>query len=61
MRFQALALLAAVGSAVAQGVTDKITPDGVTPDGCKPHVDGKFEIAIIEAGNKGKRDLALQV
>jgi hypothetical protein len=56
MRYQVLALLAAVGSAVAQGVTEKISPKVAAPDGCKTAVDGKFEIAIVPLGAKTKRD-----
>jgi len=56
MRYQALAILAAVGSAVAQGVTDKLSPMSAAPDGCKSTVDGKFEIAILPLSTKTKRD-----
>lgn len=61
MRYQALAFLAAVCSVAAQGVTDKIAPPGYPPEGCKPYVEGKFEIGIVEIANNQKRDLALQV
>lgn len=56
MKYHALAVLAALGSAIAQGVTDKIAPTAPAPAGCKPTVNGKFEIAIVELGNKSKRD-----
>ncbi|KAK0710115.1 hypothetical protein B0T26DRAFT_432848 [Lasiosphaeria miniovina] len=60
MKYQALALLATAASAVAQGVTDKISPKESAPDGCQPSVDGKFEIAIVETGSKSKRDSFFQ-
>ncbi|KAK5658078.1 hypothetical protein OQA88_2634 [Cercophora sp. LCS_1] len=43
MRYQALAFLAAVGSVVAQGVTDKISPPKAPQSGCEGTIDGKFE------------------
>jgi hypothetical protein len=61
MKYQALALLAALGSVVAQGVTDRIAPLVPAPRGCRPSVNGKFEIAIVELGNKVKRDLLVNV
>ncbi|KAK0616959.1 hypothetical protein B0T14DRAFT_388933, partial [Immersiella caudata] len=57
MKYQALAILAALGSVAAQGVTGRIAPPAPAPPGCRPSVNGKFEIAIVELGNKGKRDL----
>jgi hypothetical protein len=61
MRHQVLGLLAAVGFAAAQGVTDKVAPPAPPPEGCKPNVDGKFEIAVLEIGSTQKRDTILQV
>lgn len=61
MKYQALVLLAAVASAIAQGVTAQVKPEGGPPDGCQPHVDGSFEITVVEIGNMEKRDLVLQV
>ncbi|KAK4444497.1 hypothetical protein QBC34DRAFT_451898 [Podospora aff. communis PSN243] len=61
MKYQALAVLAALGSVVAQGVTDRIAPPVPAPPGCRPSVNGKFEIAIVELGNKVKRDLLVNV
>jgi len=60
MKYQALAVLAALGSVVAQGVTGQIAPNTPAPAGRKPF-NGKFEIAIVELGNKAKRDLLLNV
>ena len=61
MKYHALAVLAALGSAIAQGVTDKIAPTAPAPPGCKPTVNGKFEIAIVELSNKLKRDHVIKV
>ncbi|KAK4225147.1 hypothetical protein QBC38DRAFT_271524 [Podospora fimiseda] len=59
MRSQVLALLSVVGLAVAQGVTSNIAPAASAPASCKPTIDDKFEIAIVELANNQKRDLAL--
>ncbi|KAK1828068.1 putative covalently-linked cell wall protein [Podospora conica] len=49
MKFQAITLLLATAtSAVAQGVTDSISPSTPAPPGCKPSFDGKFELHIQE-------------
>ena len=61
MKYQALAILAALGSAAAQGVTEKISPTAPAPAGCTSSVSGKFEIAIVELGDKRKRDEVVQV
>ncbi|KAK3349791.1 hypothetical protein B0T25DRAFT_249397 [Lasiosphaeria hispida] len=60
MRTQVLALLAAVGSAAAQAVTEKVAPTASAPAGCEPSVEGKFEISIVELGDKSKRDQFLK-
>jgi len=61
MKYQALAILAALGSAAAQGVTENISPTAPAPAGCTSSVSGKFEIAIVELGDKRKRDEVVQV
>ncbi|KAK4162911.1 hypothetical protein QBC43DRAFT_214062 [Cladorrhinum sp. PSN259] len=59
MKSQVVALLSVVGLAVAQGVTSNIAPAASAPASCKPSLDDKFEIAIIDLASKQKRDLAL--
>ncbi|KAK3987978.1 hypothetical protein QBC44DRAFT_111698 [Cladorrhinum sp. PSN332] len=59
MRSQVLALLSVVGLAVAQGVTGNVAPAAPAPASCKPALDSKFEIAIIDLANNQKRDLTL--
>ncbi|KAK0629288.1 hypothetical protein B0T17DRAFT_633893 [Bombardia bombarda] len=56
MKYQALALLTAVGSATAQGVTDKIAPTASAPAGCDASFDSTFEIVISSPENLAKRD-----
>lgn len=59
MKFHVITLLAAIlGPAVvaAQGVTEKIAPTATGAAGCEPTIDGKFEIAIVDAGSVQKRD-----
>ncbi|KAK0707986.1 hypothetical protein B0H67DRAFT_325581 [Lasiosphaeris hirsuta] len=60
MRTQVFALLAVVGSAATQAVTQKVAPTASAPAGCKPSVEGKFEISIVELGDKAKRDQFLK-
>lgn len=55
------AVLAAVGFALAQGVTDKIAPPASPPRGCAPDVDGKFEITVVELGDLDKMESTSQV
>jgi len=59
MKSQVVALISVVGLAVAQGVTSNIAPAASAPASCKPSLDDKFEIAIIDLASKQKRDLAL--
>ncbi|KAK4128062.1 hypothetical protein N657DRAFT_564211, partial [Parathielavia appendiculata] len=54
------ALLAMVVFAIAQGVTDKIAPEGGAPAGCKPTLDAKFEITIIPFKGMAKKDMAIE-
>jgi len=56
MRFQAFALFMAVGTALAQGVTEKIAPKAPSPANCKSGIQGKFEIAIVALANVQKRE-----
>lgn len=59
MKFHVITLLAAIlGPAVvaAQGVTEKIAPTATGAAGCEPTIDGKFEIAVVDAGSVQKRD-----
>jgi len=66
MKYQSLAVLAAVGPAAAQGVTDKITPPTKAPEGCVSSYtglgkSGRFEFAINPIGSdQTKRDDFLQ-
>ncbi|KAL2167704.1 hypothetical protein VTG60DRAFT_923 [Thermothelomyces hinnuleus] len=60
MKFKIVASLAMVASAVAQGVTEKIAPEGDAPSGCKPNFDGPFQITVVPLTDKAKRDLALE-
>ena len=54
----ALVVLGAVaGSVFAQGVTDKISPDGLAPEGCEATDDGTFEISIAQVVGASKRGL----
>ncbi|KAI0174892.1 covalently-linked cell wall protein [Pestalotiopsis sp. NC0098] len=55
MKYAAVAL-AFVGAAYAQGVTDKIAPEGGIPDGCSGSFDGNFEITVAQV-SYSKRDL----
>ncbi|KAK4098032.1 hypothetical protein N658DRAFT_509948 [Parathielavia hyrcaniae] len=59
MKLQLFALLVTAVSAVAQGVTDKIAPEGEAPAGCKPTLDAEFEITIIPLKGMAKKDLAI--
>ncbi|KAH6640288.1 hypothetical protein F5144DRAFT_639864 [Chaetomium tenue] len=59
MRFQLSALLAMVPLAIAQGVTDKVAPEGDAPAGCQPNTDGRFEITVVPLAEKAKRDSLL--
>jgi hypothetical protein len=61
MKLQLFAFLAMVALAVAQGVTDKIAPDGDAPAGCEANTDSKFEITIVPLKTKAKKDLAIEV
>lgn len=47
-----LAPLALVATAMAQGVTQTITPPGATPEGCAASPNGKYELTVdaIEPG-----------
>lgn len=56
MRFQLFALLAMVPLAIAQGVTDKVAPEGDATAGCQPNADGRFEITVVPLAGKAKRD-----
>ncbi|KAL2140133.1 hypothetical protein VTI28DRAFT_4215 [Corynascus sepedonium] len=60
MKFQILASLAMVSSTIAQGVTEKIAPEGDAPNGCEPSLDGRFEITVVPLTGKAKKDLALE-
>lgn len=57
------AFMAMVSAALAQGVTDKIAPEGATPAGCELTSPGKFEITIVKVkGDFGKqKQLAVEV
>ncbi|KAI0382317.1 hypothetical protein F5Y04DRAFT_253487 [Hypomontagnella monticulosa] len=58
MRSTTLAVvLTGITSAVAQGVTDKLTPTGAAPAGCTGSADGKFQLAVAEITSK-KRELS---
>ncbi|KAL2174618.1 uncharacterized protein P884DRAFT_272326 [Thermothelomyces heterothallicus CBS 202.75] len=61
MKLKIVACLAMVASAIAQGVTEKIAPEGDAPSGCKPNFDGPFQITVVPLTDKAKRDLALEV
>lgn len=37
-----------LGAAAAQGVTDKISPNGAAPAGCQATFDGSFEISVLD-------------
>ncbi|AEO58708.1 hypothetical protein MYCTH_52496, partial [Thermothelomyces thermophilus ATCC 42464] len=60
MKLKIVASLAMVASAVAQGVTEKIAPEGDAPSGCRPNFDGPFQITVVPLTDKAKRDLALE-
>lgn len=51
---------ALVGAAFAQGVTDKIAPEGGIPDGCSGSFDGNFEITVAQVtyAKRDQRDLS---
>jgi len=57
------AFMAMVSAALAQGVTDKIAPEGATPAGCELTSPGEFEITIVKVkGDFGKqKQLAVEV
>ena len=63
MKTTTFALLSSVllGSAVAQGVTDKITPNGAAPAGCSSSFSSKFEIAVVDVTTTSKRDTVYKV
>lgn len=52
---------ALVGAAFAQGVTDKIAPEGGIPDGCSGSFDGNFEITVAQVtyAKRDQRDLSV--
>ncbi|KAH6843328.1 putative covalently-linked cell wall protein [Chaetomium sp. MPI-CAGE-AT-0009] len=60
MKLQFIAGLAMAGLAIAQGVTDKIAPEGDAPAGCQPNAAGKFEITVIPLTKKAKKDSLLE-
>lgn len=57
MKSAFVVLGAIAGSVVAQGVTDKISPDGLAPEGCSATYDGTFEISIAQVVGAAKRGL----
>lgn len=61
MNLRIVASLAMVASVIAQGVTEKIAPEGDPPNGCKPDFDGPFEITAVPLADKAKRDSVLEV
>lgn len=61
MKFKFFAALAMMPLAMAQGVTDKIAPEGDAPAGCQPNGDGRFEITVVPLAEKAKRDSLLAV
>ncbi|KAL2161874.1 hypothetical protein VTH06DRAFT_7658 [Thermothelomyces fergusii] len=60
MKLRIVASLAMAASAVAQGVTEKIAPEGDPPSDCRPDFDGPFEITVVPLAYKAKRDLSLE-
>ncbi|KAL2258431.1 hypothetical protein VTK26DRAFT_8270 [Humicola hyalothermophila] len=60
MRFSVWAIASMVGFAVAQGVTDHISPTGDLAENCSGNFDGHFEISVVEAGEGVNKNLALQ-
>lgn len=57
MKSAFVVLGAIAASVVAQGVTDKISPDGLAPEGCSATYDGTFEISIAQVVGAAKRGL----
>jgi hypothetical protein len=47
------------GLALAQGVTDKISPSSAPPAGCQKTFSGKFQVTVVNVVS-GKRDLGLE-
>lgn len=60
MKYSTLAILTAVGSAAAQGVTTQISPSAGPPAGCSSSYSGLFEITVVNVQN-AKRDYAIKV